>query len=61
MPCTAGLLMIVTGIALLLGKSLTGAVGTIAITLGIVGAVLLGIASYFLEPYRRILLGVSGC
>ena len=39
---------------------MTGAVGTIAIIFGIVGAVLLGIASHFLEPYRRILLGVSG-
>lgn len=47
-------------IGLLLGKSLTGAVGTIAIVLGIAGAVLLWMASYFLEPYRRILLGVSG-
>ncbi len=85
MPTTAGILMIVTGFAimsfglflfyawlpllyglmgldigLLLGRSLTGVVGTTAIVLGLVGAVVLGAASYFLEPYRRILLGVSG-
>jgi hypothetical protein len=46
-------------IGLLLGRSLTGDVGTLAIVLGILGAVLLGSAAYFLEPYRRILLGVS--
>jgi hypothetical protein len=46
-------------IGLLLGRSLTGDVGTLAVVLGIVGAVILGSASYFLEPYRRILLGVS--
>ena len=85
MPTIAGILMIVTGFAimsfglflfyawlpllyglmgldigLLLGRSLTGTVGTTATILGIVGAVVLGAASYFLEPYRRILLGVSG-
>jgi hypothetical protein len=32
----------------------------LAIVLGIVGAIGLGVASYTLEPYRRILLGVSG-
>ncbi len=47
-------------IGLLLGRSLTGDVGFIAITLGIVGAVILAGAAYSLEPYRRILLGVSG-
>jgi hypothetical protein len=85
MPYTAGILMIVTGFAimafglflfyawlpllygligleigLLVGKSLTGTVGIVAIILGIAGAILFGAASYFLEPYRRILLGVSG-
>jgi hypothetical protein len=35
-------------------------VGTTAIVLGIVGAFILGAASYILEPYRRVLLGVSG-
>jgi hypothetical protein len=47
-------------IGLLLGRSLTGDVGTTAIVLGLAGAIALGAASYFLEPYRRILLGVSG-
>lgn len=47
-------------IGLLLGRSLTGEVGVIAIILEIIGAIGLGIASYFLEPYRRILIGVSG-
>ena len=47
-------------IGLLLGRWLTGAVGSIAIILGIVVAVILGVASYALEPYRRVLLGVSG-
>jgi hypothetical protein len=85
MPYTAGILMIVTGFAimafglflfyawlpllygligleigLLVGKSLTGTVGVVAMTLGIVGAILFGAAAYFLEPYRRIMLGVSG-
>jgi hypothetical protein len=46
-------------IGLLLGRSLTGDVGTTAWILGIVCAVVLGAASYWLEPYRRILLGVS--
>jgi hypothetical protein len=46
-------------IGLLLGETLTGSVGAIAIALGIIGAVILGGASYFLEPYRRILLGIS--
>jgi hypothetical protein len=85
MPLTFGLLMILTGLAimafgvflfyawlpllyalvgldigLLLGRLLTGDVGATAIVLGIAGAVVLGAASYFLEPYRRILLGLSG-
>ncbi len=47
-------------IGLLLGRSLTGDVGAFAIVLGIAGAVVLGAASYFLEPYRRVLLGISG-
>ena len=45
-------------IGLLLGRSITGDVGLVAI-LGIVGAVILFGAAYFLEPYRRILLGLS--
>jgi len=85
MPTTIGILMIVTGFAimsfglflfyawlpllygmlgldigLLLGRSLTGAVGTTAVVLGIACAIALAAASYFLEPFRRILLGVSG-
>jgi hypothetical protein len=47
-------------IGLLLGRAFTGDVGTAAIVLGIAGAFILGVASYILEPYRRILLGVSG-
>jgi hypothetical protein len=35
-------------------------VGTTATVLGIAGAFILGVASYVLEPYRRVLLGVSG-
>src|SRR4029079_8175859 len=46
-------------IGLLLGGWLTGDVGIIAIILGAIGAVVLAFASYSLEPYRRILLGVS--
>jgi hypothetical protein len=46
-------------IGLLLGKSLTGDVGPLAIILGIVGAVILLFAAYSLEPFRRILLGLS--
>ena len=46
-------------IGLLFGRSLTGDVGLLAIILGIVGAVLLFGAAYFLEPYRRLLLGLS--
>lgn len=47
-------------IGLLLGRSLTGDIGFVAIVLGIIGAVILAGASYSLEPYRRILIGVSG-
>ncbi len=47
-------------IGLLLGRWLTGDVGTLAIVLGVIGAIILGVASYTLEPYRRVLLGVSG-
>lgn len=46
-------------IGVLLGSWLIGEVSWIVIVLGIVGALLLGGASYFLEPLRRILLGVS--
>jgi hypothetical protein len=46
-------------IGLLLGKSLTGNVGPLAIILGIVGAVVLLVSAYSLEPFRRILLGLS--
>src|SRR6478752_6890544 len=47
-------------IGTLLGRSMTGDVGALAITLGVIGAVILFLASYFLEPYRRLLLGISG-
>lgn len=47
-------------VGLMLGRSLTGDVGTLSIVLGIAGAVILGAASYLLEPYRRMLLGISG-
>ncbi len=47
-------------IGLLVGRAITGEVGALSVGLGIVGAVALGVASYYLEPYRRILLGVSG-
>ena len=85
MSLSIGLLMILTGLAimgfglfmfyawlpllyaligfdvgLMLGRAFTGDVGTTAIILGIAGAFILGAASYVLEPYRRILLGVSG-
>jgi len=85
MSLAIGLLMILTGLAimafglfmfyawlpllyalvgfdvgLMLGRAFTGDVGTTAIVLGIAGAFILGAASYILEPYRRILLGVSG-
>jgi hypothetical protein len=47
-------------VGLLLGRAFTGDVGTTAIVLGIASAFILGAASYILEPYRRVLLGVSG-
>ena len=47
-------------IGLLLGRWLTDDIGIIAIVLGVVGALVLALLSYSLEPYRRILLGVSG-
>ena len=47
-------------IGLLLGRSLTGDVGPTAIVLGILCALLLAGAAYSIEPYRRILLGISG-
>lgn len=47
-------------IGLLVGAWLTGETGWTAILLGIVGALILWAASFFLEPYRRILIGVSG-
>ena len=47
-------------IGLLLGRAFTGDVGTTAIVLGLASAFILGAASYILEPYRRVLLGVSG-
>lgn len=47
-------------IGLLAGRMITGEIGPLAIGLGVAGAIALGAASYFLEPYRRILLGVSG-
>jgi hypothetical protein len=46
-------------IGLLLGKSLTGEMALLALILGTIGAVILFVASYSLEPYRRILLGLS--
>jgi hypothetical protein len=47
-------------IGFLLGKWLTGQVGPIAIIFGIVGAIAAASATYFLEPYRRLLLGYLG-
>jgi hypothetical protein len=47
-------------VGILLGRTFTGDVGTTAIILGIAGAFILGATSYVLEPYRRVLLGVSG-
>jgi hypothetical protein len=46
-------------IGLLLGRWFTGGIGLVAIIFGIVSAVILFCAAYFLEPYRRILLGLS--
>src|SRR5262245_39989453 len=46
-------------IGLLLGQWLTGDIGLVAIIFGVAGAVILFGAAYVLEPYRRILLGLS--
>ena len=47
-------------IGLLLGKWVTGGIGPLAGTLGAVGGVLAASAAYYLEPYRRTLLGYIG-
>jgi hypothetical protein len=48
-------------IGFLLGKWMAGdLVGTLAVLLGIVGAIAAAAATYLLEPYRRILLGYWG-
>jgi hypothetical protein len=48
-------------IGFLLGEWLAGGnVGTLALVIGIVGAVAVASATYYLEPYRRILLGYWG-
>lgn len=47
-------------IGLLLGRTLTGDIGSTAIILGVLCALVLAGAAYSLEPYRRILLGISG-
>ena len=57
LPILYGLVGFEVGI--LLGNWLTGGSGWIAIGLGLFGALILGAASYFLEPLRRTLLGVS--
>jgi hypothetical protein len=47
-------------IGLLLGRWLTGEVGVLAVTLGIAIAAAGAAAAYFLEPYRRALVGFMG-
>ena len=47
-------------IGLLLGRSLTGEGGSVAIILGVLCALGLAGAAYSIEPYRRLLLGISG-
>jgi hypothetical protein len=47
-------------IGLLLGRSLTGEGGSVAIVLGVLCALGLAGAAYSIEPFRRILLGISG-
>jgi len=47
-------------IGLLLGQWLSGELGPLAYIFGIVGAVGLFIATYALEPYRRVLVGFAG-
>lgn len=84
MSFLGGVLMIVTGLALmaaglflfyawlpflyalvgfdigaLIGNWMTGEVGVLAISLGVIGALVLGLSSYYLEPFRRILMGIS--
>lgn len=46
-------------LGLLLGRSLTGDIGFFAIALGVAAAVILAGLAYVLEPYRRILIGIS--
>ena len=58
LPLFYGLLGLEIG--LLLGKWLTGGVGTLAVILGVVGGLAAAASAYFLEPYRRILLGYWG-
>lgn len=47
-------------LGVLLGRWLTGDVGVAAITLGIAIAILAAGAAYYLEQYRRILVGFTG-
>ena len=47
-------------IGFLLGQWLTGEVGLLAWIFGLIGAVILFGATYTLEPYRRVLVGLSG-
>ena len=47
-------------IGLLIGKWLTGDVGVVAVTLGIAATVGGAGLAYFLEPYRRVLVGFTG-
>lgn len=58
LPLFYGLLGLEIG--LLLGKWLTGDAGAIAIMLGVIGGLAAAASAYFLEPYRRILLGYWG-
>lgn len=47
-------------IGLLLGRWLTGDMGVLAFTLGLAIGVAAAAAAYFLEPYRRALVGFMG-
>jgi hypothetical protein len=47
-------------IGLLLGQWLSGELGPLAYSLGIIGAVALLVATYSLEPFRRVLVGFAG-
>jgi len=47
-------------IGFLLGQWLSGELGPLAYTFGIVGAVGLFVATYSLEPYRRVFVGFFG-